>query len=209
MYQRIRIAVVALVAITLSVLSSGMTLSYFSDTDGKTNSFTIGRASVKLSITDETGAPFVVPTEPVVDGSSIGFLLSATNDGNIPVYQRFRVVIPIALAGKVTLGLDNCEMTGGACENTNYQISYEPAVAGTYAEYYIVLKTVLAAGATTAKSPTLSLNFSGISEEDGAALTCVSSDNNCVFGIKTYADVIQTTGFASASAAFANIEESY
>ena len=134
MYHKIRITVVSLVAITICLLSSTGTLSYFTDTDAQTNSFTVGNASSALVIYDDIagGTENILDTDdysPLEDPTNVPFYPKATNDGNIPVYQRFRVVIPIALANVVTLNLpteNNCKVEtaiNNTCsnDNTKYQ----------------------------------------------------------------------------------------
>ena len=117
MYHKVRITVVSLVAVAVCMLSSAGTLSYFTDTDAKTNNFVVGNASTELAIygsedgetsfADGTSTALAESNGKIVSGSQVPFYLRATNDGNIPVYQRFRVVIPAALAGVVTLNLPN------------------------------------------------------------------------------------------------------
>ncbi len=100
MYQKIRITVSSVVVMVLCMLSSTMTLSYFTDTQTTTNEFTIGNASAQFTIygnADGTEA-FDASAYTLVDHmDDIPFYLEAENTGNIPVYQRFRVVIPEGL----------------------------------------------------------------------------------------------------------------
>ena len=225
MYHRIRIATVSLVAIAICLLSSTGTLSYFTDTDAQTNSFTVGNASSALAVYDdvttETKRLFDASRYTLVDGREMPFYPEATNDGNIPVYQRFRVVIPKALAKFVTLELptmnDNCTVTTtsiNTCKNNDYTVTYNPSVdvnsEPTYAEYYIVSNNPLGVGNTTANWPTTKILINGISEADKALFTCAdNTNNNCTLGISIYSDVIQTTGFTDALSAFANLAETY
>lgn len=221
MYHKIRIAVASLVIVTICMLSSAMTLSYFTDSDAKTNSFTVGNASTTLKIYDSAAggdenmfddSEFTLNT----DMNEIPFYLQAKNDGNVTVYQRFRIVIPSALASLVELDLpedmSNCDVKNEACDNDAYRITYDETAE--YAEYYIVSKNMLVEGATTTEWPTKGIKIT-IPEQSGevdytALFTCENNDkNNCALGINVYSDVVQTAGFADAITAFANVEETY
>lgn len=226
MYYKIRITVVSLVLITICVLSSAGTLSFFTDSDSTQNDFTIGNASTELVLYKDANGTLFDTTylDPLTDGmQDIAYYLQATNNGNIPVYQRFRVVIPIELANVLTLKMDNCTLVVdntdtdvSRCENTNYSIVYNKSVdvenTPTYAEYYIVSKSELGVGAKTSEWPTVAIavgNISDVEDFDQIA-TCEDNDvNKCSFGVRAYSDVIQTTGFTSAIQAFENLTEKY
>ena len=115
MHRKIRITIVSLMVMIACMISSVGTLSYFTDTDGATNSFTVGNASTVLSMYDDVSGDEKREFDasrysPLTDGmDDIPFYLQATNSGNIPVYQRFRVVIPIGLEDVVTLKLPTDE----------------------------------------------------------------------------------------------------
>lgn len=240
MYHRIRITVVSLVVIAIMTLSSVATLSYFTDTDSKTNDFAVGNAKTTLVIYDEVsdassrhqiveGDYTVVDNHVLKYASSaaeeqldiLPFYLQATNDGNIPVYQRFRVVIPIALANVVSLDLPNayngCNVKtaeNNTCSNTDYTITYKPSVSvedtPTYAEYYIVSNDKLAVNGKTKEWPINGIKFGTISSLDNESLfTCNENDSNCAVGVKAYSDAIQTAGFQTAVEAFAGAGETY
>ena len=226
MYYKIRITVVSLMLITVCVLSSAGTLSFFTDSDSTQNDFTIGNASTELVLYKDTNYTLfdTMDLDPLTDGmQDIPYYLQATNNGNIPVYQRFRVVIPIELANVLTLKMDNCTLVVdntdtdvSRCENTNYNIVYNKSVdienTPTYAEYYIVSKSELGVGAKTSEWPTAAIavgNISDVEDFDQIA-TCEDNDvNKCSFGVRAYSDVIQTTGFTSAIQAFENLTEKY
>ena len=205
MYHKIRITVVSLIVIAICVLSSGATLSYFTDSVATTNNFTVGNASTSLAIYNDVagGSEYLFDADDydLIDNLDIPYYLQATNDGNIPVYQRFRVVIPKDLASVVTLNTST---------NSNYTVTYDPSVNDTYAEYYIVSNTALAVGNTTAEWPTISIHIGDISGVDNSLFTCANSNaNNCVLGISVYSDAIQVAGFTSAAQALANLAETY
>lgn len=226
MYYKIRITVVSLVLMTVCVLSSAGTLSYFTDSDSKQNDFTIGNASTELVVyKDVYGTPFdTTGLNPLTDGmKDVSYYLQATNNGNIPLYQRFRVVVPIELADVLTLKMDNCSLVVdetdtdiSRCNNANYSVIYDKSVdvnnEPTYAEYYILSNNVLEVGAKTSEWPTSAIavgNISSVEDFDSIA-TCESNDaNKCSFGVKAYSDVIQTTGFTNAIQAFENLAETY
>lgn len=224
MYHKIRITVVSLVAITICLLSSTGTLSYFTDTDAQTNSFTVGNASSALVIYDDitSGTENILDTDdysPLEDPTNVPFYPKATNDGNIPVYQRFRVVIPIALADVVAIQLpemdNDCTVTTtseNTCSNEYYTVTYKPSVDAeqvVFAEYYITSNNIIPVGGTTTEWPLTGIRFEGISGVDSSLFTCENSNNNCALGINVYSDVIQTTGFTDALSAFANLAETY
>ena len=221
MYRKIRVVVASLVVMGVCMLSSTGTLSYFTDSDSKTNDFIIGNASTRLTIyADSDGQQEfdVSQLSPLTDKMSIPFYPSAVNDGNIPVYQRFRVAIPIALADVVVINLptdETCQnVDGNICSNDDYTIIYNSSVRvddePTYAVYYIVNNKVLAPGENTSKWPMTGIYFDGISDTNKSAFACEENDNNCIFGINIYTDVIQTTGFTDgAVSAFQNLAETY
>ena len=229
MYHKIRIAAVSLVVMTVVMLSSVGTLSYFTDSDGAQNDFMIGNAKSELVIYDDvvnTPKRELSSTNypPLESGNQdIPYYLQATNIGNIPVYQRFRVVIPIALAEVLTLKLDNCTLVQDAtntdvstCSNTKYNVTYDKSVevenVPTYAEYYIVSNEKLAVNGTTSEWPTTAIEFGDFPSVENwdSFMTCGdNSGNNCSFGVKAYSDVIQTTGFINAEEAFRGFAETY
>ena len=230
MYRKFRITVVSLLAAAVVVLSSTGTLSYFTDTDGTVNEFAVGNASTTLTVYgDENGTVELKDMldqildesdGKVVDNTEIPLYLSAINDGNIPVYQRFRVVIPKALSDVVTLDLpemdDGCKVEtveGRKCKNTNYTVLYSESVeSNEYAEYYIISNERLVLGGTTQMWPTLGIKFGDISsvENRDTLLACENNDKNrCTLGIRFYTDSIQTSGFENAMDAFENFTETY
>ena len=228
MYHKFRITVASLTVMTLCMLSSTATISYFTDTDTKSNEFTVGNAETSLSIFDDVSnedreqwrAFDVANYAPLTDGIEIPFYLLAKNTGNIPVYQRFRVVLPTALSNLVTIdfpNLDNCApetAPDNTCESSDFSITYNPAVEvegePTYAEYYITSLTPLALNSETSVSPTEKIRINGLSETNKSLFTCENNDqNSCAFGINVYSDAIQTTGFGNALEAFSNFAETY
>lgn len=219
MYRKIRITVASLAVIMIAVLSSAGTLSYYTDTDGTTNNFVVGNASSKLTIYgDETGENvFTEPSRPTEDGTEVAFYPQAVNNGNIPVYQRFRVVIPIGLEDVVTLKLptdESCAIqTTTMCSNDDYTFIYKPYDSGTNtpAEYDIVSKNVLNQNSLTKKWPMTGIKFGAISDIDSSQYTCAGGDSNrCVFGVEVYSDVIQTTGFENGAVeAFESFTETH
>ena len=222
MYHKIRITVVSLVAMTICLLSSSATLSYFTDTEGTTNNFTIGNASTSLALySDKNGEQVFVPSaDPLMDNKDIPFYLEATNDGNIPVYQRFRVVIPIALANVVTLNLpagNDCKVEtvdNKICSDDDYTIKYNASVEvenkPTYAEYYVTYNHILPVDGKTSRWPLTGVHIDGLSDTNKSLFTCANNDsNNCVFGISAYSDAIQTSGFPNAIEAFEEFGETY
>ncbi|MBR0488532.1 hypothetical protein IJJ39_02575 [Candidatus Saccharibacteria bacterium] len=219
MYHKVRAIVASLVIITICILSSSGTLSYFTDTDSMTSNFIVGNASTSLAVYDDvTGDEYhlldVSNYEPLVENTEVPFILESTNDGNIPVYHRFRVVIPSALASVTTIvfsDMDACVVedstTDHTCSNDNYVVSYTPPTDTSDAEYSIVSKHAISVGESVSKWgwPTEKIVFGDLAGIDTSVYTCEQDDaNNCTFGIGIYSDSIQTTGFADAEAAFAD-----
>jgi hypothetical protein len=140
--------------------------------------------------------------------------MKAVNDGNIKVYQRFRLVLPAALADAVTLnleGMNGCDVrtaTSNTCENDNFIANYNPSVNG-HAEYYIMSKSRLEKNAATTEWPTASLDIANLSSIDRSRLVCESGANSCVLGVGAYSDAIQTTGFNNVTEAFQSFTETY
>ena len=227
MYQKTRITVAALAVMMICILSSGSSLSYFTDTDTKSNDFVVGNASTVLSIYDDTAAGsenlFDASEYVLRDNLNIPFYPQASNDGNILAYQRFRVVIPIGLREVITLNLPTMDnsclvdatITSGTstCKNADYTVTYKPSVnvgtTPTYAEYYILSNDPLAVGDVTAKWPVTGIHIGALSEVDNSLFTCTTGNNDCVLGVNVYSDVMQTTGFADAASAFASLVETY
>ena len=193
MYHKFRITVAAIVVMVLCMLSSTMTLSYFTDTDGTTNSFKVGHAASTLSIfKDDAGeSPFVADEYTLEHGMDIPFYLEAKNTGNIPVYQRFRIVIPADLTGLITLETPS---------TNKYTVTQSANV------YYIVSTGVLAVNETTEHWPTVAIHIGNIPSDMSPYECSDTTDNNCILGLNVYSDVIQTTGFASVEDAFTNLD---
>ena len=216
MYKSIRVAVASLIVMMICVLSSTLTLSYFTDTVTQSSDFTIGNASTELEVEFQRADT----NAPITNGEMIPFSLQATNDGNIPIFQRFRIVIPIDLSNAVSLSLagNDCKNTGtsasGLCSNENYTITYNESVSiennARYAEYYIVSQEPLSVGDKTAEWLNLpQFEIGDIPSAGSEPYTCESGNNSCVLGIKFYSDSIQTTGFENAEQAFENFTETY
>lgn len=225
MHRKIRITILSLAVMVACMLSSVGTLSYFTDTDGSINNFTIGNASTVLAIYDDVDGEEKQVFDanrysPLTDNmDDVPFYLQATNSGNIPVYQRFRVVIPIGLEDVVTLKLptdDSCMIKTVAehnCSNDDYDITYKPydAEANKPAEYDIVSLNALSvtgAGSVTREWPTEGIRINGISDVNRDLFECAEdNDNNCTLGINVYSNAIQATGFTDAITAFENFTE--
>lgn len=197
MYQKIRITVASVVVIALCVLSSTITLSYFTDTKSSANEFTVGNASTALAIYSNADGtePFdasnytLVPNMP-----DIPFYLEATNNGNIPVYQRFRIVIPSDLANHITLATP---------ETDEYTVEKKSNV------YYITLNNALGVDEATGHWPTTAIRIGNI-PTDMSPYTCSDNTNNhCVLGLNVYSDVIQTAGFENAAEAFESLDNNH
>ena len=244
MYHKIRITVASLAVMAICFVSSTGTLSYFTDSDSKSNDFVVGSASTNLTVySASTGGNdnILNPSDyklvnghavydcetadsPCVTVSEIPFYPQAENNGNIPVYQRFRVVIPFELREVITITLpcslepDADDVEVSTCEDDNYSITYNPSVlvedTPTYAEYYIISKAALGMERTTAEWPATAIKIGDLSSVTNLAdhMTCGdanSGTSNCSLGVKTYSDVIQTAGFIDAKTAFTEFTETY
>ena len=101
MYHKIRITVASLVVMAVCLLTSVGTLSYFTDTASTVNTFTVGNVATQLAMySDNSGTTLfdISGVDPLTSNLSTGdsdvnLFMQATNTGNVPVYQRFRVVI--------------------------------------------------------------------------------------------------------------------
>lgn len=221
MYHKIRITVVSLAVILVAILGSTETLAYFTDTESQTNTFTVGNISTVLKVYSNVSGDASSWTEFNAGGYTLSsnmdpipYYLQVTNTGNIPVYQRFRVVIPIGLADALSLELPCTLDSSSTCSGNGYKVDYISSVVvggtQTYAEYRITSINPLSVGGTTAAWPTTAIKIGTLPDDWENIATCAGNDaNHCTFGIKVYSDVIQTTGFNDATAAFANFTETY
>lgn len=210
MYHRIRIAVVSLIVIAICALNSSVTISYFTDTEVVTNEFLVGNIATTLAVySDSDGTtPFVASGYTLVDNMDIPYYAQMSNTGNIPVYQRFRVVFPAALDGVVTLNGLPCTLANNTCVGDNYSVTYNPSINGN-AEYYIVSNTAVAVSSETIKWPFTGIHINDVPDEKESLFVCSGGPNSCVLGISVYSDAIQTVGFSGAASAFTSLTETY
>ena len=226
MYSKLRVTLASLSLILLSTLTSTTTVAYFTDSDSTSSTFILGRADTVISAYDDVSSvpytPFSADTYgPLVQDQEIPLYLSAENNGNIPVYQRFRLVLPITLASALTFNLPGCTLTplaesptDSTCTTESYTVIYHPSVnienLPTYAIYYIYSNQPIAPGAATPEWPTTKIIVGNLDNVNPADFTCANNNlNSCAFGLSYYSDVIQTTGFSDPISAFQNFAETY
>ena len=132
-----KILATCLVVCLLATAIIGTTLAYFTDTDGKTNTFTVGNVDITLTepnwdISGAGDAPEVYPGEPLAKDPTV------TNDGKNPCFVRIKVT-----------GLD-CLMPEGMI---TFRTDYVDGKLGDGwvdgADGYFYYEGVLAVGATT------------------------------------------------------------
>ena len=135
-----KILALVLCVAMLAIAVVGGTLAYFTDTDAKTNTFTVGNVDITLTEPkwDESGeaeAEDVYPGEPLAKDPTV------TNDGNNPCFVRIKVE-----------GLDQfAEAFNGAM--ITYRTDYVEGALGTnwvlHTDGYFYYTKVLAVGETT------------------------------------------------------------
>lgn len=134
------LAITLCVAMLAIMLVSG-TLAYFTDTNAKTNTFTVGNVDIDLTEPkwDETGskdAKDVYPGEPLAKDPTV------TNNGANPCFVRISVT-----------GWDALINAGLSQNNITYRTDYVDAKLGEnwvlHTDGYFYYTEVLAVGATT------------------------------------------------------------
>ena len=134
------LAITLCVAMLAIMLVSG-TLAYFTDTNAKTNTFTVGNVDIDLTEPkwDETGtkdAEDVYPGEPLAKDPTV------TNNGANPCFVRISVT-----------GWDALIKAGLSANNITYRTDYVDAKLGEnwvlHTDGYFYYTEVLAVGATT------------------------------------------------------------
>lgn len=134
------LAITLCVAMLAIMLVSG-TLAYFTDTNAKTNTFTVGNVDIDLTEPkwDETGskdAEDVYPGEPLAKDPTV------TNNGANPCFVRISVT-----------GWDALINAGLSQNNITYRTDYVDAKLGEnwklHTDGYFYYTEVLAVGATT------------------------------------------------------------
>ena len=102
-----KVLVLAVSVCLVAILAIGGTLAYFTDTDAKTNTFTVGNVDITLTEPNWEGsgsqdAPEVYPGEPLAKDPTV------TNDGANPCFVRIKVegLNCLAPAGNITYRTD-------------------------------------------------------------------------------------------------------
>lgn len=134
------LAITLCVAMLAIMLVSG-TLAYFTDTNAKTNTFTVGNVDIDLTEPkwDETGSK---DAEDVYPGEALAKDPTVTNNGANPCFVRISVT-----------GWDALIKAGLSANNITYRTDYVDAELGEnwvlYTDGYFYYTKVLAVGATT------------------------------------------------------------
>lgn len=226
-----KILVLSLAIIAFSIADSMLTLSYFTDSDSSTASFTVGRVKIRTiaaSIGRYTADSQYSDAEILQDASKYADYLNekctnlfsdvdkpakcmrnifVQNTGTVPVYVRVRVQIPRDAY------LDDVDIELGGSKE--YEVSESSGFVTCFAdaskrchEYVFTRLQPLAAGAMTTNPSMTAMTYSGIAQvstEDGEEGSS-EGVNLTNMGIKVYAQAIQAQGFSSATEAFSNYQ---
>ena len=130
---KIKIAVVALMAIVISLISQG-TLAYYQTTGKATNVVTSGSIQFKIHETTDQGNAFPEEGVYIVPGDIVSKKVTIESDCDQPFYLRVKMIY----------GIDSTELTAEDCFKLNINEEYWELHDGWY--YY---KGIVEAGETT------------------------------------------------------------
>ena len=200
MTMKKKIVIVALVVCIFAMSIASATLAYFTDTEGATNTFTIGNVDIKLSAIgadgnvaevndeDDNSNPLSIANENVYPTQVIAKDATITNIANDAAY----VAGIIEISGINTLLVDDTAvkdfLTGGALNATSGYAT--KIVPGTDS-----IKVYIIANAAITKDGTVVL-FEDIEVPGEWNNAQMQVFKNCVIDVKAYAT--QTAGFTSA-----------
>lgn len=218
-----KVLAVALAIICMSVAGSAVTLSYFTDTSGVTNNFTVGNADIEFfrwyspiaRYYNSAEAPGVneryeswlsASSNMLVGGKSVALYPYISNTGNIDVYVRMRMYIPSGLYDKyVTFNQADgiVSISAPNQDNTEWlRASTDVTIDGkSYREVTYYRKDPLAPKRQSSVAPISSMGLSkNVIGEDVDLSGFV--DENGKLSVKMTADAVQAYGFDSAVKAF-------
>ena len=233
-----RIFIVSLVASILTIVGSGMTLSYFTDTKKVENKFTLGQVKVELYVSrlargDNTDAQIIADAATYQDWlNGVIAMPSQTyakntyvkNTGNVDAYVRIRYLMPATIWGNY--GADhtvfNVIRNEAAISSGEWNA---PSLVGSgdvyltndfgqrirYNEYQMIRKVPLAPGAMSTQPALSSVKI--VPQLKQEQIDEYISQNllakDGTFKIYVFADAIQTAGFNDAKSAFENMAPTY
>lgn len=231
-----KIFALALVCMLAIVSCSGITLSYFTDTQSAKNTFAVGSVKVWLleaSVdrkNSETGE--MLSDNDIINSAKdyhnylgSGIILAnqkynkmpyLKNTGNVSAYVRVRVLMPTGLSTDSKFYLVHGDVVSPSNPDAEWSVrvdrDHTVTVNGKeYTEYYYTRKQPLAPREMTQRPPLASIGLKpGVDETWRTnAITNGWLDENGKFDILVYGDSIQQAGFSSAYSAFANFNNVY
>lgn len=200
-----KILTLAMTLAMVAILAIGGTLAYFTDTDTKTNTFTVGNVDITLNEQFDNNSKLVPGTK---DQNNVAKVVTVTNNnGSESAYVRVQIAVPSGLVDQNLMSYnDILHWNFNAADYQNAKWSMQPNyttgngwtdngrtnqnVYNTkignedYTVWVVTYRTALAAGATT----------------DGAAMTQVYIDNgvnaskDATTGKVTYSKVDKVNG---------------
>lgn len=233
-----RIFTVSLVASILTIVGSGMTLSYFTDTKMAENKFTLGQVKVelyesRLARGDNTDAQIIADAATYKDwldgviaipGQTYEKNTYVKNTGNVDAYVRIRYLMPATIWGNY--GADhtvfNVIRNEAAISSGEWNAS---SLVGSgdvyltndfgqrirYNEYQMIRKVPLAPGAMTTQPALSSVKI--VPQLKQEQIDEYISRNllaeDGTFKIYVFADAIQAAGFDDVETAFENMAPTY
>lgn len=233
-----RIFTVSLVASILTIVGSGMTLSYFTDTKMAENKFTLGQVKVelyesRLARGDNTDAQIIADAATYKDwldgviaipGQTYEKNTYVKNTGNVDAYVRIRYLMPATIWGNY--GADhtvfNVIRNEAAISSGEWNA---PSLVGSgdvyltndfgqrirYNEYQMIRKVPLAPGAMTTQPALSSVKI--VPQLKQEQIDEYISRNllaeDGTFKIYVFADAIQAAGFDDVKTAFENMAPTY
>ncbi len=202
--MRRKILTAALLGVLISISSSGMTLSYLTDSDESISNFTVGRVSIK-SIKTESGC------SNILSGGTCTQLIQTKNTGNSPAYIRVRIAVPADISErKFEFDYSNTsplyiartsDVKISDKEYKLYDFYYRGQVDPNKSP-----DLVEAQFRYTEQAKTETENSESCTPEEGKDNCMTEAENVSVnikdVGIKIYTQAIQATGFNSVEEAF-------
>lgn len=233
-----RIFTVSLVASILTIVGSGMTLSYFTDTKMAENKFTLGQVKVelyesRLARGDNTDAQIIADAATYKDwldsviaipGQTYEKNTYVKNTGNVDAYVRIRYLMPATIWGNY--GADHtvfnvirneAAISSGEWNAPSLVGSGDVYLTNDFGqrircnEYQMIRKVPLAPGAMTTQPALSSVKI--VPQLKQEQIDEYISRNllaeDGTFKIYVFADAIQAAGFDDAKTAFENMAPTY
>lgn len=195
-----KILTLCLVLVLAVTAIGGATLAYFTDTDSKTNTFTVGKVDITLNDEFEQRSkllPVVYDEDGINPINAVSKVVSVANSaGSEDAYVRIHIAVPTSIAGLLILGADT-EPKGWSWEQP---VIYTATIDGI--EYSV---TCLTNSGKLAAEQTTTNVFEWVALRSDATAEDVAAVNGS-FNIIVLAEGVQATGFADAYTA---LEEAF